>query len=195
MEYRTDKNQLLQELRKWDSLFTGRKIHLIACGGTALTLLGYKESTKDVDFIVPDEREHDRLIDFLIKAGYKETSDSGWAYPGENIRYDLYRGKKVFTTNLINSPLEDGKNIKIMALKRIYLGALNPIDLIITKMFRGSSVDRQDCNELAKFEKIDLGELEKRFRETASYEIAEDRVLKNLKLIVDDIKQIQRERS
>ena len=82
-----------------------------------------------------------------------------------------------------------------MALKRIYLGALNPIDLIITKMFRGSSVDRQDCNELAKFEKIDLGELEKRFRETASYEIAEDRVLKNLKLIVDDIKQIQRERS
>ena len=158
-------------------------------------MLGYKESTKDVDFIVPDEREHDRLIDFLIKAGYKETSDSGWAYPGENIRYDLYRGKKVFTTNLINSPLEDGKNIKIMALKRIYLGALNPIDLIITKMFRGSSVDRQDCNELAKFEKRDLGELKKRFRETASYEIAEDRVLKNLKLIVDDIKQIQRERS
>src|SRR3989338_2918957 len=148
MAYRSNKNQLLQELRKWDTLLTGRKIHLIACGGTAMTLLGYKESTKDVDFIVPVEQEHDKLINFLIKAGYKETSDSSWMYPGENIRYDLYRGKKVFTTNLLNSPLDEGKNIKIMDMKRIYLGVLNPIDLIITKMFRGNLVDRQDCNEL-----------------------------------------------
>lgn len=194
MEYRSNKNQLLAELRKWDSLITGRTIHLIACGGTALTLLGYKESTKDVDFIVPDDREYERLIEFLTNAGYKDDS-GGWIYPGQNIKYDLYKGNRVFTTNLLDSPLDDGRNIKILELKKIYLGALNPIDLIITKMFRGSSVDRQDCNELAKYEKINLVELEKRYRETAGYEVAEERVLKNLELIMDDIRKIQKEQS
>lgn len=194
MEYRSNKNQLLAELRKWDSFLPGRTIHLIACGGTALTLLGYKESTKDVDFIVPDKKEYERLVEFLTSAGYKNDS-GGWMYPGESIKYDLYEGNRVFTTNLLDSPLDEGKNIKIMEFKKIYLGALNPIDLIITKMFRGTSVDRQDCNELAKYEKIDLHELEKRYRETASYEIAEERVLKNLELILDDIRKILKEQS
>jgi hypothetical protein len=55
MNYRLNKNDLLSTLELWDSLIAGRgKIHLIACGGTALTLLGFKESTKDVDFLVPN---------------------------------------------------------------------------------------------------------------------------------------------
>ena len=45
MEYRIKTEELFQTLRAWDELIPGRgKIHLIACGGTALTLLGYKES-------------------------------------------------------------------------------------------------------------------------------------------------------
>ena len=61
MEYRLNKEQLLDILREWDR-FLKRKVHLIACGGTAIALLGVKHSTKDVDFIVPDEREHAYLI-------------------------------------------------------------------------------------------------------------------------------------
>jgi len=48
MEYRLDKKILLDELGQWNR-FIKRKVHLIACGGTALTLLDIKPSTKDVD--------------------------------------------------------------------------------------------------------------------------------------------------
>jgi hypothetical protein len=48
MEYRIDKESLLNIISAWDS-FLKRGVHLIACGGTALTLLGIKASTKDED--------------------------------------------------------------------------------------------------------------------------------------------------
>ncbi len=195
MEYRQGKNQLISALEKWDKLLPGRgMIHLIACGGTALTLLGYKESTKDVDFMVPVETEYDRLIDFLEKAGYKQVSDSGWMYPDEKVIYDLYKGKRVFTTELLESPLVDDGNKMILQSKRIYLGVLNSIDWVITKMFRGSYGDVQDCMALAQHERIDLKKLEKRFRETASFDVSEERVLKNLELILSEFRKIQGEK-
>ncbi len=60
MNYRLGKEVLMQELAAWDG-FLARKIHLIACGGTALTLLGVKDSTKDIDLLVPEISEHDYL--------------------------------------------------------------------------------------------------------------------------------------
>jgi len=75
MEYRIDKQGLLDRISAWDS-FLKRKVHLIACGGTALTLLGVKDSTKDIDLLVPGEDEHDYLVNILKQLGYK--SASGW---------------------------------------------------------------------------------------------------------------------
>lgn len=70
MDYRVLADELTDTLGAWDELIPGRdRIHLIACGGTALTLLGYKESTKDVDFLVPNENEHQRLVKFLELRG------------------------------------------------------------------------------------------------------------------------------
>ncbi len=67
MEYRLTKNRLLDILGEWNR-FLKRRVHLIACGGTAMTLLGVKPSTKDIDFIAPREREHDYLV-FLREKG------------------------------------------------------------------------------------------------------------------------------
>ncbi len=61
MEYRLDKKYLLNVLEEWNR-FLKRKVHLIACGGTAMTLSGIKPSTKDVDFMVPNIQEHQYLI-------------------------------------------------------------------------------------------------------------------------------------
>jgi hypothetical protein len=36
MEYRLDKNKLLEILEQWHH-FLRKKVHLIACGGTAMT--------------------------------------------------------------------------------------------------------------------------------------------------------------
>lgn len=189
-KYRINADELIQTLAVWDELITGReKIHLIACGGTALTLLGYKPSTLDVDFLVPVENEYKRLIAFLRQAGYEQISGHRWKRPDEILLFDLFMGNKVFTTELLASPLEPGRHHKIREFKKIYLGVLNSIDLIITKLFRGTGVDMDDCQLLVTNEAINLDELNERYKETAKYEISEDKVLRNLEIFLRRIKK------
>jgi hypothetical protein len=117
--YRLGKNKLIETLKIWDSLIPGMGlIHLIACGGTALTLMGYKESTKDVDFIVPVPKEYERMTRFLKDAGYRPQGQSGWMRMEEGIVYDLFKGKKIFTTELLDSPMKKDRNQKIFQGKR-----------------------------------------------------------------------------
>lgn len=181
MEYRLNKQGLLENMSTWNG-FLKRKVRLIACGGTALTLIGVKDSTKDIDFIIPIEKEYDYLINTLKNLGYKNTSGVGWSRE-EEFTFDLFRGNKVHTTELLESPLEKGNNILLKEFTYIYVGILNYYDIIISKLFRGTGVDFDDCLDLIKFkrEDINLEMLKERFLETSSYEIAQDRVNKNLK--------------
>lgn len=179
MEYRIGKQALLDRISAWDS-FLKRKTHLIACGGTALTLLGVKPSTKDIDLIVPNLDEYKYLTNILKQLGYKSATGWGWKREDDFI-FDLFRGKSVHTTELLESPLEKGNHILVKEFNRVYLGALNFYDIIITKLFRATSVDIDDCLLLVKSKRkaIDLKQLERRFRETASFDISEDKVNKN----------------
>lgn len=47
---RIDKTELLDLITEWDKYVKG-KVHLVACGGTALTLQDLKPSTKDVETV------------------------------------------------------------------------------------------------------------------------------------------------
>ncbi len=76
MKYRLNKQTLTDVLGQWN-VFLKRKVHLIACGGTALTLMDVKPSTKDVDFIVPVEPEYRYLIKTLKDLGYQQQTGSG----------------------------------------------------------------------------------------------------------------------
>ncbi|MEK6715295.1 MAG: DUF6036 family nucleotidyltransferase [Candidatus Omnitrophota bacterium] len=180
MEYRINKESLLDTLSIWNG-YLKRKIHLIACGGTALTLLGIKESTKDIDLLAPNEAEHDYLLRILQDLGYRNASGSGWTKDGGFI-FDLFKGKRIHTTELLESPLKEGNHALIKEFKSIYLGVLNHYDLIISKLFRASSTDMDDCLLLVKTKKhdINLDILLKRFSETASYDVSEEKVNKNL---------------
>src|SRR5947208_546937 len=105
MDYRLNQKDLLDTLGLWNG-FLNKKVHLIACGGTALTLLEIKESTKDVDLLVPVSQEYDYLIKTLKQLGYKQETGSGWRRKGEVFIFDLFVGKRVHTTELLKSPLE-----------------------------------------------------------------------------------------
>ena len=89
MNYRLDKNLLLEILAGWNR-FVRRRVHLIACGGTAITLAGIKPSTKDVDFMVPKEKEYAYLMKQLKALGYKQVTGSGWKRTGEDFQFDLF---------------------------------------------------------------------------------------------------------
>src|SRR3989338_892203 len=189
MEYRIDRERLLEIIGEWDS-YLRRKVRLIACGGTAMTLLGVKVSTKDIDLIVPEIAEYEYLIDNLKQLGYKPVTGNGWSRD-ETFIFDIFRGKKVHTTELLESPLDEGNNYLVKEFAHIYLGALNYYDLIISKLFRGKGADFDDCVALMKVKggEINIGHLEKRFHETASYEISEEKVNENLERFIDMLKK------
>lgn len=186
MEYRLNKTKLLDELGQWNK-FLKRKVHLIACGGTALTLLDIKASTKDIDFMVPDESEHKYLIKVLKDLGYEQTTTSGWQKKGDVFIYDLFPGKRIHTTELLDSPLEEGKHMLLKEFSYLYVGILNEYDLIASKLFRGTEVDIEDCLMLVRgrIGTIDINRLELHVKELASYDISEKRILAVLENFLD----------
>ncbi len=176
MEYRIDKQALLDVMAQWNR-FIKKKVHLIACGGTAMTLLDVKPSTKDIDFMVPKPAEHDYLLKTLKQLGYEQTSHSGWHRQGDSFIFDLFRGKRIHTTELLESPLEERNHKKLKAYSHLYIGILNEYDLIASKLIRGTIVDFDDCLMLVRFNRsIDIERLKRHYRELVSYETSQDRV-------------------
>jgi hypothetical protein len=180
----------MDTLDNWDALMNFR-VHLIACGGTAMTLLKIKDSTKDIDFIVPKENEYQRLMKFLKHLNYGDKG-GGLAHEDDpNFIYQFWSGNRVFTTNLLDSPLEEGKHILIKKWPHIYLGALNLIDLIITKMFRGNQVDRNDCIAAFAAGQVNGEELLDRYLEAARYDLNPEKVMLNLASLVEGLSEKQ----
>jgi hypothetical protein len=180
-KYRLDKDELLDHMRAWNRILK-RKVHLIACGGTAMTLSGVKESTKDVDFMVPDIREYNYLMKQLPAMGYTRTKGPGWQRVGEVFHFDIFRGNNIHTTGLLQSPLEEGRNSPLIELSHLYIGILNDYDLITSKLIRGTRVDFEDCILLATAHKVelDLEKLVAHFHEIVGYDVAEDRLRPNI---------------
>ena len=181
MEYRLDKYQLLDILREWNR-FLRRKVQLIACGGTAITLIGAKPSTKDVDFMVPIAGEYAYLTKQLKAFGYRQITGSGWERGGENIRFDFFQDNRIHTTELLVNPLEKDRHSILMEFSYLYIGILNHYDLICSKLMRGTNVDFEDCLRLVETrrEEINIERLINHFHELVSYDVGEDRLRPNI---------------
>lgn len=179
MQKRIDINNLLSILSVWNSHLK-KKVHLIACGGTALTLMNLKESTKDMDLIVPEEKEYIYLIKILKDLGYKEITGTGWA-KDEGFVFDLFAGKTIFTTTLLESPLKEGNHILFKEYSYLYVGILNYYDMIISKIFRSYPVDIDDGLTLfrEKYKEINIEKLKSRFFETSSYDVSDEKNKRN----------------
>jgi len=192
MEYRLTKHQLFEVLEEWNQ-FLRRKVHLIACGGTAMTLLGVKESTKDIDFMAPNLREHAYLTRTLEDLGYKPETSVGWKRPGEIFQFDLFRGNFIHTTGLLESPLREGRHTLLKSYSRLYIGILNDYDLIVSKLMRGTQVDFDDCLRLseAHIKMLDIRKLVDHYNEMIMYDVGEERLKSNITYFV----QLLRERN
>jgi len=179
MDIQVDKTTLLKNLSAWDR-FLKRKVRMIACGGTAMTLINIKASTKDIDLLIPEPKEYKYLVNTIIDLGYEKKTGTGWQKDRGYI-FDLYVGKTIFTTELLESPLKAGNYIPFKNFSSIHLGVLNYYDLIITKLFRYSPIDIDDCLSLIreKAGEIDIGKLKSRFYETSSYDISDEKNRKN----------------
>jgi predicted nucleotidyltransferase len=137
------KNELLAWLAALDKKLD-REITLIAVGGTALTLLGLKSSTRDVDFCLKVE---DRPMFGKIV--------------GKTFKVDLFVDGYIFSEQLPPDYLEKAKEIR--SFSRITLKALHPVDIIITKAARFNARDEEDIKAVAKY--VNKKELLARFEE------------------------------
>ena len=114
--------------------------------------------------------------------GYKQATGSGWQKKGDVFIYDLFPGKRIHTTELLESPLDEGNHMLVKEFSHLYVGVLNEYDLIASKLFRGTEVDFEDCLMLVKAyrDKIDIKRVERHVKKLASYDISEKRIVENV---------------
>ena len=141
-----DNTKLLDFLEEIDRELS-RKIVIVAVGGTAMTLANAKPSTIDIDFTIPgkdyDEFERAKKI---VQPGF---------------RVDVFRDGAVFVTVLPDDYLEKSKSIATN-LKNIDLRALDPVDVIITKIARLDGRDAQDIESCITNFQITQKQIEQR---------------------------------
>lgn len=188
VDFRLNKNDLFDTLESWNKKLSGA-VFLVACGGTALTLYGYKESTRDVDFLVPDPVHYDRIIRLVKDLGYTDATGAGFRHPNNLWIFEFFRGQRIFQTDILDPIQEPGKHRVIRDFGHITLACINPDDLIISKMFRGTSVDVQDSVVMIKSETINLGALAERYKETAGYYYNPNTCKTNLAYLIADLEQ------
>lgn len=139
------KDSLLSWLRKADSRLT-RKMTVIAVGGTAMTLLGLKPSTRDIDLCIRSEDREE-----LSKALGKEHA------------VDFFIDGYIFSEQLPDDYI--GKSKKLVEMKNIELRVLGISDIIITKAARLNARDEEDIEAAAKH--ANKEELIERFKQVA----------------------------
>jgi hypothetical protein len=140
-----DKSRLLDFLREIDREMPSH-ITLVAAGGTALTLRDVKLSTRDVDFTGP--REDIALFDRVQK-----SIPHGW-------KIDTWADGWVFDQRLPPDYLAKSKSMK--RFKNIELRALDPLDIVVTKIGRLEARDFEDIEECIHRFKLTKSDVKKR---------------------------------
>ena len=156
-----------------------------------MTLLGVKPSTKDVDFMAPREAEYRYLTEQLKALGYKQTTGSGWMRQGEDFRFDIFSGNRIHTTELLDSPLDEGRHSALMEFSHLFIGILNDYDLIASKLMRGTRVDFDDCLNLVEAHQatLDIQKLVRHFIDLVRYDVAEHRLRPHIDHFLDLLKE------
>jgi hypothetical protein len=140
-----DKSRLLDFLELVDQEMP-RRITLVAVGGTAMTLIGAKPSTLDIDFTGPGE-------DVALFDGVQKTIPHG-------MKIDAWADGQVFSQCLPPDYLTKSKRIE--QFKYIELRALDPLDIVVTKIGRLDERDIQDITECIRRFKLKKSEVKKR---------------------------------
>jgi hypothetical protein len=129
-----DRSGLLGLLEEVDGKLN-RKIILVAAGGTAMTLLNLKPSTLDIDFTGP-------------YADIKEFNEIQKGIP-HGFKVDTWADGMVFSQILPADYLKKSVPIRTR-LKKIKLMALQPLDIVVTKIGRLNDRDVQDIELCVK---------------------------------------------
>ena len=143
--------------------FSGMPMDIYAVGGTALTLLGLKDSTRDIDFNIDSSKGYAEAEKLFLRMGFKKIGPTKWE-TDIGFFIDFYQEGYIFSVQL---PADYEKtSIEIRNFGKIRLLAINPYDIIITKLGRSDSKDFDDIKTILMKERINLGKLADRYIRT-----------------------------
>jgi len=142
-----DKNGLLGVLHKID-LELKNTITIVAIGGTAMTLLGIKEATKDIDFNIPSDNDYNEFERVINEIGF-------------NIKIDYFKENMILTEALPKDYLKNAIKYE-HNFNKIKLYILNPIDIVCSKIARLSDRDIEDIKTCIKYYNITKSQIEER---------------------------------
>jgi hypothetical protein len=128
------KDPLLELIKELDSKLT-KQIDLFAVGGTGMTLLDLKASTKDIDFNLKssDFKEFKKALGKVIH-GYQ---------------IDIYCDGEIFSQHLPSDYVIKAILIK-HKFKNIKLYSIHPLDIVVTKIGRLNERDWEDIIDCVK---------------------------------------------
>jgi hypothetical protein len=160
---RIDKEGLMKLLEEWNVVLSKEKfnIRLIAIGGTALTLLNLKASTKDIDFTLPLGEDIKKFESLFNRLKIKQVAMR--RFKAENFLIDIYYDGQIFTTTFPDDLVKECTIIH--DFRNIQLYVLSLYDIIISKIARSSVDDEQDIKTIFEKENINLNKLKKRYRQ------------------------------
>ncbi|MFO8016214.1 MAG: DUF6036 family nucleotidyltransferase [Candidatus Woesearchaeota archaeon] len=146
-------------------------VTMTAVGGTAMVLMGLKESTIDVDFCIDNEESHNIIKKTAIKSPF---------------RVDLFHSGYIFTLQLPEDYVRRARPYKT-GLKNIKLKVLSPIDIIITKGARLNQRDIEDIRALVARKKIRKADLKARFKKVkGSWPGSDEQFEQNIRFIMNE---------
>ena len=180
----TTKDDLIAFIKKLDS-FLDKPITVIALGGTALTLLEIKSSTRDIDFITTS-KEYQTLSNLFHELGFKEIVERRWL-TNEGIIIDVCLDDYVVNVKLIEPSKE--KSSILREFEHVSLRILNFYDICITKIDRGDARDFEDIKHILEKTDINLSVLIRKFILTMDHSESENPKFKLLEF-VDFVKKI-----
>jgi hypothetical protein len=161
----TNANELFELLRSL-SKYVDQEIRMYALGGTALTILGIKESTLDIDIDVHSSAEYKRLCLLFEQIGFKRIGTIRWQTQ-EGLFFDLFQGSNILGTALQSDYMTKSKFIRAFGNVKLYTFCLD--DIIISKLARGDMRDFEDIKAIFESNNIDLDKLIARYKVTMEF--------------------------
>lgn len=169
----------LFELISSISKYVEREIKMYALGGTALTILGMKKSTRDIDINIESQKEYDYICKIFDELGF-DREGIRW-FSQEGLAFDIFHGSNILGTELLPDCIEKSKFIKEFGSIKLYTLPLE--DIIISKLARGDQRDFEDIKTIFEKSKVNIKNLAERYKETMESSIVVDYKQKFLDLI------------
>lgn len=153
----------LFELLSSISKFIEKRVRMYALGGTALTILNIKASTRDIDLNIESKKEYDYICRIFEDIGFEKSGTYRWITQ-EGLAFDLFWGSDIMGTSLLPDCLSQAKYIG--SFGRIELYTLSLYDIIISKLARGDPRDFDDIKSIFENKRVSLEKLTERYKKT-----------------------------